>query len=536
MTGFVLLDVAIGVIFTLLAFSLVASSVQEALAAVLNWRGRILRRGLLRLLEGGDKDSDLVSTTFFEKGTAEKAKLTAAFLLDPSIRALHGPKSIVGRFWDYLAGDRRKTDAQDQTEVKTSAALAGLGRLPSTIPADTFSRALVDTLANMVRQSSAEELKELKLSVEDGSPEEVARAAEELALSLSKTIDAKFKDVAKLIDGLPMPEDLRSKLTRAVRSVSVTQELQQRLDRLNVALDEAAKALQARIDAANVALDEGLEQIGAWFDTSMERVTGWYVRRAKYVLFATGLVLAMAMNFNLIGYAGQLINDDALRSKVVAQAASAIEANAVGGLVVDDATHIALIARMVDRIPAGGVPDRKITEDELTSALAGLTPADRTVLGLPPTGAPDESALETAVGKLNKEIEDIPNFDEDGDQKISPDEAAAAITDTIGDVKDSVLSGMSLIREQLGGDAVPMGWRCGDDGAVRCFLAQGLDAYLSWLIIGLACTMGGHFWFDLLKTLFGARTQAREVAASLQQLGGGDARTGATGGRPGDRE
>ena len=34
---------------------------------------------------------------------------------------------------------------------------------------------------------------------------------------------------------------------------------------------------------------------GAWFDATMDRVTGWYVRRAKWVLFLMGFLMAAAL-------------------------------------------------------------------------------------------------------------------------------------------------------------------------------------------------------------------------------------------------
>ena len=50
MTGLVLLDAAIGVIFVLLVFSLIASAVQEALASAFNSRAATLKRGVKQLL------------------------------------------------------------------------------------------------------------------------------------------------------------------------------------------------------------------------------------------------------------------------------------------------------------------------------------------------------------------------------------------------------------------------------------------------------------------------------------------------------
>ncbi|HSF95178.1 MAG TPA: hypothetical protein VLA52_09135, partial [Thermohalobaculum sp.] len=75
MTGIVLLDAAIGIFFALLVYSLAATSIHEAIANLLNLRGKALRAGIYRF----------VSDSLGPKVMGE----------DP-IRALHGPGSILG--------------------------------------------------------------------------------------------------------------------------------------------------------------------------------------------------------------------------------------------------------------------------------------------------------------------------------------------------------------------------------------------------------------------------------------------------------
>jgi hypothetical protein len=54
MTLTAILDVAIGLIFTYLLLGLIATALQEAVAAALQWRGEELRNGVRALLDGGD--------------------------------------------------------------------------------------------------------------------------------------------------------------------------------------------------------------------------------------------------------------------------------------------------------------------------------------------------------------------------------------------------------------------------------------------------------------------------------------------------
>ncbi len=56
-----------------------------------------------------------------------------------------------------------------------------------------------------------------------------------------------------------------------------------------------------------------------WFDRAMERVSGWYKRRAQLLLFFIGLAVAVVVNADAIRTADQLWKDDGVRSALVTQ-------------------------------------------------------------------------------------------------------------------------------------------------------------------------------------------------------------------------
>lgn len=60
--------------------------------------------------------------------------------------------------------------------------------------------------------------------------------------------------------------------------------------------------------------------LAAYFDESMERVTGWYRRHVQLVLLAIGAVLAIALNADTLNIVRTLSQDDVLRAKIVASA------------------------------------------------------------------------------------------------------------------------------------------------------------------------------------------------------------------------
>jgi hypothetical protein len=101
LTGLPALDLAIGLAFIFFLLSLLASAIQEQIAALLKLRAKTLREGLKNMLEPQD-----------EGDAADKRKLVDDFYANPLIRSLY----------------RR-------------------GRLPSYISPRSFALALIDTLA-----------------------------------------------------------------------------------------------------------------------------------------------------------------------------------------------------------------------------------------------------------------------------------------------------------------------------------------------------------------------------------------------------
>jgi hypothetical protein len=57
-----------------------------------------------------------------------------------------------------------------------------------------------------------------------------------------------------------------------------------------------------------------------WFNGSMERVSGWYKRKAQLVIGVLSLAVTIGANINTIGIGETLAKDNAVRAAVVAQA------------------------------------------------------------------------------------------------------------------------------------------------------------------------------------------------------------------------
>jgi hypothetical protein len=82
-------------------------------------------------------------------------------------------------------------------------------------------------------------------------------------------------------------------------------------------------ALLALAKGAGNSRDRYRELVEHWFDSSMDRVSGWYKRKTQLIVCALSLLVAVALNVNTIGIADRLTHDDPVRAAVVAQATQA---------------------------------------------------------------------------------------------------------------------------------------------------------------------------------------------------------------------
>lgn len=92
----------------------------------------------------------------------------------------------------------------------------------------------------------------------------------------------------------------------------------------NGPLREALNALVADANGdANVVVD----RIASWFDSAMDRVSGWYKRRTQMMLFALGLVIAGGFNIDSVELSKHLSVNKESRGAMAAYAEKWLKAN-----------------------------------------------------------------------------------------------------------------------------------------------------------------------------------------------------------------
>ena len=84
------------------------------------------------------------------------------------------------------------------------------------------------------------------------------------------------------------------------------------------------RALLSALDGAEDDLGRVQDAVERWFNSCMERVSGWYKRRTQVILFGIGLLTAGVMNVDAFSVGRALFEDKALRDGAVAQAASLV--------------------------------------------------------------------------------------------------------------------------------------------------------------------------------------------------------------------
>ena len=80
------------------------------------------------------------------------------------------------------------------------------------------------------------------------------------------------------------------------------------------------RALIHAIDTANGSLDQARRNVEAWFDSGMDRVSGWYKRETQVILFVIALAITVLVNANTLVIAEQLYRNGDTRRDVVAAA------------------------------------------------------------------------------------------------------------------------------------------------------------------------------------------------------------------------
>ena len=286
MTGSVVLDVALGLSFTFLVFSVASSKVNEFVLGLFNYRATTLEAALKRLMTGDGAQSRAFDEIY--------GRLTGA-LGAARDRVRSGPDTAEPRRLPMRKEARKPSYVSSRSFVR-----AILGMLA---PQDESLRALRQgrsLLAQIRADLLPEPARELYKQAVAGLTPMTAQAL----LGAVPADDPSHDEVAAVARAVG--PDLVTQLTEGIRDLPASSPLR-------TALDGAI----SRAGTDRDALQQDLEQ---WYDEAMDRLSGWYKRRVQLFLliYATGFTLLF--NVDAISLTRVLWQDDAVRAAVVAEA------------------------------------------------------------------------------------------------------------------------------------------------------------------------------------------------------------------------
>ena len=421
-----ILDVAIGMIFVYLLLSLMCSAANEIIESLLKKRAKHLEEGLRELLQ----NQELI------------AKVYNHSLVNGLFGGKYAPKSR---------------------------------KLPSYIPSENFALALMDLVlpgqaGSATTKSGAADA--MVSATPSPSPPQVASATVRSGAADAMSSLAPSPSAPQVMINVAGPSAPGAAAPGPTVGVTAPAPKPNALDPLRNALQnfpypEVRQALLPLVDAAGNDAARARQNIEDWFNSSMDRVSGWYKRRAQVMLLIIGFIVTMGVNADSIIVAKRLASDRALRESVVAAADAYAKANATSGQTPSPTPTPAATPK------ASGSPAAKPSATPVALASAP-TPK--------PSVTPEPSPVPDTCLK---------------DDCADPESPKCKLK-------------MSQCKlQELG---LPIGWILPDEPQTKWpglhfwtgdfwtgWYVQTRIHFLGWLLTALAISLGAPFWFDMLN-------------------------------------
>lgn len=455
-------DVALALVYVFVLVSVLVSALNELFAGLLKQRAKSLWRGIAELVRSSNLRDD--------------------FYNHPLIKSLAPPMS---------------------GGMLASRSMTG----PSYIPRETFAVTLLDILQQPHAKLKEVEraLREMAPSLRAGGQPAAALVAKlrslAAALPRSEAGDAVRADLAKLTGMLiaNAPAAQVFELVEAIRA-SLPARLASTLE------VEAAKYSQELATIIRTLAEEtagGIETFRAaiegWFDAGMERVSGWYKRWTQLWQLGIGLLLAIALDINMVTIATALWNDIPLRTAIVGEAEKFAKAPPAGLWVVDPGkkegefdieVKAPGLSTEKDRVVVRGMLAQPAKEDTTVTLKVAddVITLEKGRLFIPKGSREGEVAGTVRGGLPATATLDASYTVGEGDKKVT--------TSTKRTVKIDSDPGTRIerTRQLLNDTRLPIGWPKGV-GAWEWSMLPG------WLLTAIGASFGAPFWFDLLNRI-----------------------------------
>ena len=444
------LSVAVGLIFVWLILSLAVMNIEEWIVTKLQWRSSMLESTIRNLLaDPGMTDQfynhPLVRSLFSGSDGSSKPSYIpssqfALTLFDIVVNAGTEASLLQQQLYkirlDLSMLDRNQRKAA-QRRVNLILALTRRALVSDTGTAAV--NATLDTIRSEINRLAVDYPK-LQASVE-GSLLNVKVQKEQ--------IDAIFQAMQK---GEITQESTGDKIRLGIAAMAVTH------PRLKQILHALVNGVDDYLFQGESYLMQARENVEKWFDNSMDRLSGWYKRKAQVLAFTIGFFIALLANVDTVSLASQLWRQPALRDKLDMQAAL-------------------LVLQSQDSTDQENLDETVLSNADLSALSLPIgwigTPQPLTAKGFVSTAGDKQ----VACALIPKNGDDIYGFSITG--RCYPIKNAPYIFDLSG-------------------------W---------------LQKLLGLLITGLAAAQGAPFWFDVLKKVVNVRSSGLNPSEMVKPVG-----------------
>jgi len=90
-------------------------------------------------------------------------------------------------------------------------------------------------------------------------------------------------------------------------------------------LKNALKSTRTKVGDWEKSLQDARKSIEDWFDNSMDKLSVWYKKRTRHVIFWVGVIICITLNLDSIQIAKKLYRNESLRENIVAAAVKVTE-------------------------------------------------------------------------------------------------------------------------------------------------------------------------------------------------------------------
>ncbi|HEU4375801.1 MAG TPA: hypothetical protein VFS02_20060 [Telluria sp.] len=272
------------------------------------------------------------------------------------------------------------------------------------------------------------------------------------------------------------------------------------------------KILLALFDDAEGNIEKFKQNIEIWFNNAMDRVSGWYKRRAQAVIAALAVLAAVGMNVDAVLIFKHLQTYPGARDALVAQASKFVASGQPLAAAAPVATQEAGAA--TPSVNGGDDYDGRLKFTAPADAAGDVTlssnVADVTV-------QPEKIAVKK--GDTEVAFHAVTQFSDKASTATITAEGAASGSTAI-DVRQGLPAQLTVVQKKLTDLGLPIGWVWNPSPAqVKSGLAIPRDKAalgdslmqhtLGWLITALAATLGAPFWFDTLNRIISIRSAGK---------------------------